>query len=89
MIIYLNGAEMYSEQWVTELFWLQVDGFPLGSHNITIQYFDAAGNTVSDEVWVSVMISVFGGEGTEFVLYATLASILCVFVLMVAIKRMR
>ncbi|MCK5239282.1 MAG: right-handed parallel beta-helix repeat-containing protein [Candidatus Thorarchaeota archaeon] len=89
MIIYLNDAQIFSEQWVTESFWFLVDGFPLGSHNITIQYFDAAGNTVSDVVWVSVMISVFGGEGTEFVLYASLASILCVFVLMVVIKRMR
>ncbi|MHA2424055.1 MAG: right-handed parallel beta-helix repeat-containing protein [Candidatus Thorarchaeota archaeon] len=89
MILFVNSVQIETRNWLTETFWFQADGFPLGSHNITVQYFDAAGNSASDEVWISVMISVFGGEGTEYVLYASMASIVCVAVLLLAIKRMR
>jgi len=87
--VYIDDDLFELQTWTSENYRLLVDGFPLGSHNITIQYIDAAGNTGIDQVWVSVMISIFGGEGTEYVLYASLGSILCITILLFAIKRMR
>ncbi|MFW9850480.1 MAG: right-handed parallel beta-helix repeat-containing protein [Candidatus Thorarchaeota archaeon] len=87
--VYIDDDLFELQTWTSENYRLLVDGFPIGSHNITIQYIDAAGNTAIDQVWVSVMISIFGGEGTEYVLYASLGSIVCVMILLFAIKRMR
>jgi len=85
----IDNNEIVTGSWLTETYNISVDGLELGSHNITIRFFDAAGNLVSDEVWVSVMSSIFGSEGTELVLYASLASIGSVIILIILIKRMR
>ncbi|MDF1539153.1 MAG: right-handed parallel beta-helix repeat-containing protein [Candidatus Thorarchaeota archaeon] len=85
----LDGVQILDDAWLGETYNISVDGLYLGSHNFTIRFVDAAGNSVSDEVWVSVMISIFGGEGTELILYASIASIGSVIVLIILIKRMR
>ncbi|MHA1908346.1 MAG: right-handed parallel beta-helix repeat-containing protein [Candidatus Thorarchaeota archaeon] len=87
--VYIDDNLFETREWITDNYRLPVDGFQLGSHNVTILYIDAAGNTLSDTVWVVVIISVFGGEGTEYVLYASVASILCVAGLLIVIKRLR
>ena len=85
----MDNIEVLTSNWLTETYNISVDGLQLGSHNFTILFFDAAGHSVSDEVWVSVMSSFFGGEGTELILYASLASIGSVIILIILIKRMR
>ncbi len=87
--LFLDDEEILNSAWLSETFNISVDGLPLGSHNFTIQFSDAAGHSVSDEVWVSVMISVFGGEGTELIAYASMACVGSVIVLMLLIKKMR
>ncbi|MFW9907685.1 MAG: right-handed parallel beta-helix repeat-containing protein [Candidatus Thorarchaeota archaeon] len=85
----VNGFQIISGEWYDDSIRFLVDGFALGSHNLTLYCIDSAGNSVSDEVWVSVMISMFGSEGTEIILYSSLVSVLAIVILLVFIKRMR
>ena len=87
--ILIDDVEAFEGFWLGGVTNISVDNLVLGSHNITIRFIDAAGNSVADEVWVSVMIDIFGGEGTELILYASIASIVSIIVLILVIKKMR
>jgi parallel beta-helix repeat protein len=67
----------------------QVDGLTLGAFNFTIRIQDASGNVAVDTVFVIVIMSIFGGLGTERVVAAAAISCLMVAITIVCIRKLR
>ncbi|MFQ6127093.1 MAG: hypothetical protein ACE5R6_21160, partial [Candidatus Heimdallarchaeota archaeon] len=54
--IYLNSKKMDTGSWVNGTIPWNVDGLTEGTYNVTLVVWDAAGNRVSDTVWVTVTV---------------------------------
>jgi parallel beta-helix repeat protein len=87
--VYINGLMVIQEPWYGNGIHMSVDGLTLGTHNVSILVIDAAGNEAVDSVYVTVMMSIFGGEGTVIVLYASVASVISIIFMLYCLKRLR
>ncbi len=87
--LWLDGEMISEGSWYSRQFSLNLAEIELGSHNYTAVFIDAAGNEGSDQIWVSVLVNVFGGEGTVLVLYGSLMSVGLVLLILIMMKRMR
>ncbi len=87
--VWLDGEILRSGDWYGGKLFVDLNETPIGSHNYTAVFIDASGNRVADETWVSVLLSIFGGEGTILVLYASVLSVGLVVLMLLILKRMR
>jgi len=87
--IHKDGILVSMLIWDGEDIEISMTGAESGLHNFTLFVYDAFGNTVNDTVYVHIMVDVFGGAGTELVAAASLASVVLVVIVLLAVKRMR
>ncbi len=85
--VWIDGQFVSYGDWYEHTLQIKMREMSFGVHNYTAVFFDAAGNRASDEVQVLVLVNLFEGEGTEYVLYASLVSIIGVLGVLVFIKR--
>lgn len=60
----------------------------VGSYVIQLRVIDGAGNSASDAVSVTVISFILGGIGTELVMLASGATVVCFVIIVVVIKRL-
>lgn len=84
-----DGAVQEQGTWDGGAISFEITGLTLGAFNFTLQVEDGTGNKALDTVFVIVIMSIFGGIGTERVVAAAAISVLSVFVVILVIKRMR
>ena len=66
--VYLDGSQVSSGYWYGGQLEYTLDGLSVGSHNYTAVFFDCAGNGASNQIWVSILLDIFG-EGTILIFY--------------------
>lgn len=67
---------------------VDLDSLPVGTHRYNLTLYDGAGNTASDEVYVSVVSFILGGIGTELVMIASGITVACFIVIILLVKKL-
>lgn len=86
--MYLDGSQVSGGYWYGGQLEFTLDGLSVGSHNYTASFYDCAGNMASDQIWVSVLLNIFG-EGTVLIFYSSVLSVIVVATMLVIMKRIR
>lgn len=87
--VWRNGERIAEGIWYEGTVVIHLGEIAIGTHNYTAVFIDAAGNSVADIVWVSVLLDIFGDDGAIFVLYASVLSVGLVLVMLAVTRRMR
>ncbi len=84
---YINEELNESGWWTGTTFNFIIDGLPTDVYNVTLAVYNIYGNRSRDLVVVNVLEDLFGGVGTEYVLLASLISVILVAVVIIAMKK--
>jgi parallel beta-helix repeat protein len=85
--VYINDVLKEESAWDGSDIVFSLDYLTEGTYNITLNAMDGAGNAGRDEVVVSVISFILGGIGTELVMYASGATLVCFVVIILLVKR--
>ncbi|MHA2025787.1 MAG: right-handed parallel beta-helix repeat-containing protein [Candidatus Thorarchaeota archaeon] len=83
-----DGAQIYAAFWNGDDIIVDLDPVPVGSYIYVLRVFDGAGNSASDQVFVSVVSFVLGGIGTELVMIASGFTVVIFLTIVLIIKRL-
>ncbi|MFW9805402.1 MAG: NosD domain-containing protein [Candidatus Thorarchaeota archaeon] len=87
-IVQENDAIATSGIWNGEAITIDLDHLIVGTYAITIIIHDGAGNTASDDVFVSVVSFLLGGLGTELVMLASGITVASFIIIIILIKKL-
>jgi parallel beta-helix repeat protein len=87
-LLYINDIPQDIELWDGRAITISLDALPAGAHTLIMTVRDGAGNVASDEVEVTAVSFMFGGIGTELVIWGSALTVAILILVVVIIKKM-
>jgi parallel beta-helix repeat protein len=87
-VLRINDVPQNAELWDGREITISLDSLPAGSHTLVMTVRDAAGNNASDEVIVTAVSFMFGGLGTELVIWGSVVTVAFFILIVIIIKKM-
>ncbi len=85
--IYIDDEEQENQTWIPPTFFMRTGNLDIGTHNFTLIFSDASGNSFRDVVLITVTVSIFGGLGTTILLVSSILSVVGVIVVIFVLKK--
>jgi parallel beta-helix repeat protein len=85
----INNQPLHYGWWDKSEYMYNASLLPIGVYNLTLTVYDGTGNSTMNSIFINVLEDIFSGIGTEYVILASVFSVVFVVIALYAIKKLR